>query len=399
MKNILFSILAILMPLSTIYAQGFGYDSKVDIGNGLYKVKNGEYYGIIDKNDNVVVSVEFQDILFRKGKALLTKDDVLYGIVDSSGNVKHLEVQYKVHPKYRYIYDGYIIVGDAKWGFITEDGNPLRMKAKFNGLFSNKKAPTMFDDVVPFVGGFAAVYLNERGWIHIDKSGKERYVLGNKKMKASFRSSVYKGECIIVTEEGIRQYQENDKSQAVVRRIFSSTATGSDFIEGASISRLKYKEGALFFDSWLRVSKFVLGSGTDSIIFIIDTPRKVVVKKKVVRVDTVALTLKDDLKVELVRKHLRANQKGRAYAEVKLINTSNDTFEGLSVTLECVGLTRDWNGSIEGNSVTKLSFNLPARFSSSSIVRKILVRIRYKNETIEHVCPVTIKRYTPVRSR
>ena len=120
MKRFCILLLSTIISLSVTYAQGFGYDSKTDIGNGLYKVKSGESYGIIDKNDNVVVSIEFQDILFKQGKALLTKNDILYGVVDSLGVVKVFDTQYKVHPNYRYIYDGFIIIGNTKWGFITE---------------------------------------------------------------------------------------------------------------------------------------------------------------------------------------------------------------------------------------------------------------------------------------
>ena len=391
MKRIWLFTLFITLSYNLCIAQGFGYDSKTDIGNGLYKVKSGDHFGIIDENDNVVVSIEFQDILFKDGKALLTKDDVLYGVVDSLGMTKTFETQYKVHPKYKYIYDGYIIVGNTKWGFITEEGEPLRIKSKIKGIFSfGKKFPTMFDDVAPFVDGYAAVYLKKSGWKHIDKSGVERYTLSDKKAKASFRSSIYKGECIIVTDDGIKQYQENNTSQAVVKRVLSLSATYPNFIQDSSATKISYQEGILTLDSLMRVSKFE--TGTDSIVFI-EKPRKVIVKKVVVPV------LKEDLNVELVYKNLQANEKGRAYTEVKLVNTSNDKFEELSVTLECAGATREWNGSLGGNSEVRISFNIPARFSSTSIKRNILIGISHKEENIICEYPVTVKRYTPVRSR
>ena len=392
MKKFLLLTILLASCFGICKAQGFGYDAKTDIGNGLYKVKSGEYYGIIDKNDNVVVSIEFQDILFKNGKALLTKNDILYGVVDSLGISKVFDTQYRVHPKYRYIYDGYIIVGNTKWGFITENGEPLRVKSKLKRILSfGSKIPTMFDEVAPFVDGYAAVYLKKSGWKHIDKNGVERYALGNKKAKALFRSSVYKGECIIVTNEGIKQYQENSTSQAVVKRVLSSSATYPNFILDSFATKISYQEGILTLDSLMRVSKFE--TGTDSIVFI-ENPRKVIVKKVV---DT--LSLKEDLNVELVYKNLQANEKGRAYTEVKLVNTSNDKFEDLSVTLECAGATREWNGSLGGKSEVRISFNIPARFSSTSIKRNILIGISHKEENIELEYPVTIKRYTPVRSR
>lgn len=395
MKRIWLFALLLTLSYNLCKAQGFGYDSKTDIGNGLYKVKSGEHYGIIDGNDNVVVSVEFQDILFKNGKALLVKGDVLYGVVDSLGMTKIFDSQYKVHPKYRYIYDGYIIVGNTKWGFITENGEPLRIKSKINGIFSlGKKSPTMFDEVSPFVEGYAAVYLKKSGWKHLDKSGVERYILGDKKTKALFRSSVYKGECIIVTDDGIKQYQENSSSQAVVKRVLSTSATYPNLIHYSSIAKMSCQEGVLTLDSLMRVSKFE--TGTDSIV-LIEKPRKVIVRKVIVPVDS--LSLKEDLNIELVYEILQANEKGRAHAEVKLVNTSKDKFEELLVTLECAGATREWKGSLEGNSEARISFNIPARFSSASIKRNIHIDISYKEDNIKLEYPVTIKRYTPVRSR
>lgn len=376
-------------------AQGFEYDSKTEIGNGLYKVKSGKHYGIIDKDDNVIVSIEYQDILFKNGKALLTKENVLYGIVDSLGTIKSFPPQYKVHPKYRYIYDGYIIVGDSKWGFITEDAQPLRLKNSFISFFTlSKKSPSMFDDIAPFVEGRAAVYHKKSGWKHIDKNGFERYILGNQKDKAIFRSSVYNGECIIVTTDGIKQYQEKNVSHAVVKRVLSSSATSPNFVKGTPFSKLIFKEGILTIDSLMRVTKFE--TGTDSIVFI-EKPRKIVVKK--VELPLGSLSLKEDLKVELIYKNLQANEQGKAYTEIKLVNTSNDKFDELSVSLECAGATREWNGSLSGNSEVRISFNVPARFSSTSIKRNILIDISFKDENLELEYPVTIKRYTPVRSR
>ena len=402
MKRFFILLLSTIISLSVTYAQGFGYDSKTDIGNGLYKVKSGDFYGVIDANDNVVVSIEYQDIVFKDGRALLTKDNVLYGLIDSLGSVKNFSGTYKVHPKYKYVYEGYIPVSFVKnwmfpdkWGYIDVDEKPLKIKQKIKGTQSaGKNSPTLFDDVTPFVDGCAAVFLKKYGWKHIDNNGLERYKFTDKKAKALFRSSRYKGECIIVTNDGIKQYQENSTSQAVVKRVLSSSASTPNFIQDSSVTKLAYNEGILTLDSLMRVSKFE--TGTDSIVFI-EKPRKVVVKKVEIPIDT--LSLKENLKVELVYKNLQANDQGKAYTEIKLVNTSNDKFDELSVALECAGATREWNGSLSGNSEVRISFNVPARFSSPSIKRNILINVSYKDDSIELEYPVTIKRYTPVRSR
>ena len=402
MKKFLLLILLVTSCYNLCKAQGFGYDDKTDIGNGLYKVKSGDFYGVIDANDNVVVSIEFQDIVFKNGNALLTKDDVLLGLIDSLGNVKNYSGTYKVHSKYRYVYEGFIPVTlvknwmyPGKWGYIDVDEKPLKIKQKIKGaLAAGKNFPTLFDDVTPFVDGCAAVFLKKYGWKHIDNNGLERYKFTDKNSKALFRSSRYKGECIIVTSEGIKQYQENDNSVAVVKRILSSTATFVETAKDSTSTKMIYKEGVLTLDSLMRVSKYV--AGDDSIVFI-EQPRKVIVKKIVVPVDT--LSLKDDLNVDVVYKNIQANEQGKAYTEIKLVNTSNDGFEELSVALECAGATREWKGSLSGNSEVKIAFNVPARFSSTSIKRNVLIKINYKDDIIELEYPITIKRYTPVRSR
>ena len=402
MKRFCILLLSTIISLSVTYAQGFGYDSKTDIGNGLYKVKSGDFYGVIDADDNVVVSIEYQDIVFKDGRALLTKDNVLYGLIDSLGSVKNFSGTYKVHPQYKYVYEGYIPVSFVKnwifpdkWGYIDVDEKPLKIKQKIKGTQSaGKNSPTLFDDVTPFVDGCAAVFLKKYGWKHIDNNGLERYKFTDKKAKALFRSSRYKGECIIVTNDGIKQYQENDNSLAVVKRILSSSATFVETAKDSTFTKMIYKEGVLTLDSLMRVSKYE--ADNDSIVFI-ETPRKDIVKKDVAPVDI--LSLKEDLNVGLVYKNLQANEKGQAYTEVKLVNTSNNKFENWYVTLECAGATKIWDDPLDGNSEVRIPFNIPARFSSTSIKRNILITILYNDQYNEWEYTVTIKRYTPVSSR
>lgn len=302
------------MSILTVNAQGFGYDSKTEIGNGLYKVKSGQCYGIIDDEDNVVVSVEYQDILYRQGKALLTKDNILYGVVDSLGKVKSFEPKYKIHPQFKYIYDGHIIVGDSKWGYLSEDGEPLFFNTKSMGAFIfRKKSFMVFDDVYPFIDGLATVFLKKTGWRHIDKTGKERFVLNNKKAVSEFRSSVYKNECVIVTDEGIKQYQENDERYAVVKRILSTSASGRRNSTSIPTRKIFYDEGTLVLDSLMRVEKFE--TKNDSIVFI-EKLKPAIVETPQFTNPADILSVKDNLQVELTNRNIQANVKGKAYTEV-----------------------------------------------------------------------------------
>ena len=386
-----------LISIIKANAQGFGYDSRTAIGNNLYKVKSGQYYGIIDDKDNVVVSVEYQDIRYRQGKALLTKDNTLYGVVDSLGKIKSFEPKYKIHPQFRYIYDGYIIVGDSKWGYLSEDGKPLFFNTKSKGAFVFlKKSFMVFDDAYPFVDGFATVFLKKMGWKHIDMKGNERFVLSNKKSIADFRSSIYKEECIIATEEGIKQYQENEERHAVVKRILSTSASGKRISLNNSSQKVYYNEGTLVLDSLMRVEKFE--TKTDSIIFI-EKPKPVIVEIPQLSIPEDTFSVKDNMRVNLMNRSIQANGKGKANTEVKISNKSSLKFENLTILLQCGTITREWEGTLEGNSEIHLSLTIPATFSASQIKRNVIVHIYYKDEDIEYKLPLTIKRYTPIRSR
>lgn len=383
---------------TSMYSQGFGYSDKEEIENGLIKVKSGNYYGIIDNNDNVIVSIEYQDIVFKEGKALLTKDDYLWGIIDSTGSIKSFNGEYKIHPQYKYVSEGFIpimfttknlLMSVEKWGYINCDGAPFRLSTKIKGVKSaGKKGPTLFDKITPFVDGIASVYVNKEGWKHIDINGKERFILEEK--KPIFRSSIHKGECIIVTEDGIKLYQENDQNNALVKRILSNTAT----LVSTSKEKIEFVEGVLLIDSLQRVRKYK--SGNDSIVFI-EEPQKVIVREVIIPIDT--LLLEEDLNISLTSKNLKANSKGRAYTEVKIKNSSNSKFEGLSVVIECAGVTRNWDGELEANSEITLSLNIPAKFSAISIKRNVVVGVTYKKDKIKQNFPVSINRYNPVRSR
>lgn len=384
-----------LISIVTVNAQGFGYDSKIEIGNNLYKVKSGQYYGIIDYKDNVVVSVEYQDILYRQGKALLTKNNILYGIVDSLGNVKPFEQKYKIHPQFKYIYDGYIIVGDSKWGYLSEEGEPLFFNKKGSFIFL-KKSFMIFDDAYPFIDGLATVYLKKVGWKHIDKTGKERFVLNDKKAVSEFRSSIYKDECIIVTTEGIKQYQENDERRAMVKRILSTSASGRKNSTSIQTLKIFYNEGTLVLDSLMRVEKFE--TKDDSIVFI-EKPKPTIVETPHFIIPADTLSAKDNMLVNLINRNIQANGKGKAYTEIRIANKSIQKFENLKVSLKCGTTTREWKGTLEGSSEIHLSLSIPATFSTSQIKRNIIVHIEYKDENIDYKLPLTIKRYAPIRSR
>lgn len=381
----------------TICAQGLGYEQKIRVSEGLYKVKSGPFYGIVDQDGHVVVSIEYQDFQFNEGKALLTKNDYLWGIVDSLGKISYFDGEYRV--KYKQVYGGFIIVSGkkmkGKWGYITDKGLPLIVSGSLKGLISwGKKQPTMFDNALPFVNGVATVFIEKQGWKQFDRLGRERFVLENKKTKALFRTSVHNESCMIVAKDGIKQYQENPGTQAAVKLVLSSTATYIGAEKKGNLTKMSFLEGHLYIDSLSRAVKFV--NGKDSIEFI-KIPRKV--ERKVVTMPVERRFLEEDLSVSASPKVLNANSKGRAYTEIKVSNKSNLNYADLVITLECAGTSREWTGSLDGNSEVSISLNLPARFSAEAIKRTVKVHIVYKEDSLEKEIPITIKRYTPVRSR
>lgn len=384
---------------SSFLSSGMGYEENVLISEGLYKVKSGPFYGIVDRNGKVYVSVEYQDFQFCDGKALLTKDDYLWGIVDTQGNVKSFNGEYRV--RYRCMSQGFIAVCPKKvkdkWGFIKENGEPFIVNGPVKGILSfGKKTPTLFASVLPFVDGITNVAIEKYGWKQFDTFGKEHFVLQNKKAKALFRTAVFKESCVIVAKDGIKQYQENSNNHAVVKLVLSSSATFKGFEKIGELTRISFSEGDLYIDSLYRAVKYVRSN--DSIVFI-ETPKKRVVKKIVEEVPVEYRSLTDDLDISVSARVVNANAKGRAYTEVKVTNKSNLIYSDLTITIECAGTNREWCGNLGGNSEVSISLNLPARFSSEAIKRMIKVHVVYKDSSCDKEIPITIKRYTPVRSR
>ena len=52
-------IMTLLLCVSTLDAQNYGELKREEFGDGLYKVQSGNYYGVFDDKDNVIVSVEY----------------------------------------------------------------------------------------------------------------------------------------------------------------------------------------------------------------------------------------------------------------------------------------------------------------------------------------------------
>ena len=215
-------ILTLLLFVCTLGAQNYGELKREEFGDGLYKVQSGDVYGIFDNNDNVIVSVEYENILLSiGGLAVLRKNNgFVYGSVTDKGVVSIFKKPYKYHINYPFYAEGYLPVRNTKesskekWFYVDDKGEQL--KKNVGGFL----LPMTFRSVMPFNDGYASV-INARGEVlHIDETGQERFVIDDEVVL--FRSSVNDGEAIIVTTTGVKLYQEDkDTNKANVKRVIS----------------------------------------------------------------------------------------------------------------------------------------------------------------------------------
>ena len=153
----------LLFSLS-IVAQDYGSLTKEPFARGLYKVRSGEFYGIYDERDNVVVSVEYNDILFPKDSiALLRKSDgCVYGTITMSGEVSLFPKPFKFNPDYPFYSEGLLpvqsvkVFSEDKWFYIDSKGKTLDKVGKVLVMSQNYRR------TMPFNEGYASV-LNMRG--------------------------------------------------------------------------------------------------------------------------------------------------------------------------------------------------------------------------------------------
>lgn len=225
MKNYkkLLTLLLLCVYCLSVSAQTNVFDEKIDLGNGLFKVKNNNRWGLIDKNENLKLSIEYNEPLFVNGKAVLSKygSQQIVGIIDSDGNLKETPPYY-VNVEYPFVTDGMLAVRETpngKWGFLNTDTGEL-LYLNFKGFKSGKnniinkalklvgigdkgvKGSFVCDFVAPFVEGLAVVHTDKTGWHHIDKNGQER--LKNPSRKPTlFRTSLHDGEAVLFDDRGI----------------------------------------------------------------------------------------------------------------------------------------------------------------------------------------------------
>lgn len=408
MKDKIFVFLALLFSYSVVFGQNGNYEERIGVGNGLYKVKSHNRWGIVDSNDNLKLSVEYNEPLFMNGKAVITQfgSKQLAGVIDSTGSFTQLPPYY-INAAYPFVCDDMLAVRQSdkgRWGFInTTNGEELKVQFKgfknknkiLKGLGINGKGVKgvfVFDFVAPFIDGIAAVYNSSLGWYHIDKEGNERFK--NASMgPVLFRSSIHNGECVIFNDKGIVVCKETPDKYAGVINYLENTFEQKDYSSNLSYPYVIRTNGSrLVLNSKLQADKFENLSRGDSVI-LIERPK--IIPKVEEKTDSFDLTR--DIRIELAKKSTSAGAKGSAAIVVNVTNTGEFKSDSLHVSVTAKGAKKEWTGVLNQGSTHQITLYVPAKFSSASISRTVTWIITSGDKETKGEDTVVIRRYKPSR--
>lgn len=393
-----FSLIVTLLLFGCILdAQNYGELKREEFGNGLYKVQSGDFYGIFDNKDNVIVSVEYENILLSiDGLAVLRKNNgFVYGSVTDKGVVSIFKKPYKYHTNYPFYAEGYLPVKNTKgsskekWFYVDDKGEQL--KKNVGGFLM----PLTFRSVMPFIEGYASVVNNKGDVLHIDKTGQERFVIDNEVVL--FRTSVNNSEAVIVTRTGVKLYQEDKATnKANVKRVispsYSFNIAQTDLVEKS----LEFKDGTLYLDYLGRASKYVPKDG-DPVVFGV---QEIVVVTKTGAKDTITISrpprfnIEEGLSVKLKQRVISASSKGWAGVTILLNNQSEIHSGTLTVTVKSKGITpKESLIELSPTETESVKISLPAQFSETQRNQDITVEISDGDRVIEEKFSVVLKRY------
>lgn len=407
-KNVLFIIMSFIFCLS-LSAQTNRFDEKVDLGNGLFKVRANNRWGLVDKDDNLKLSIEYNEPLFMNGKAVLSKygSQQIAGIVDSVGTFREIPPYY-VNVEYPFITDDMLAVRETpngEWGFLnTENGELLTVN--FKGFKSGKnkvlkalgingkgvKGSFVFDFVAPFVEGFAVVHTDKTGWHHIDKNGQER--LKNPSLKPTiFRTSIHDGEAVIFDDRGIVLCMEDPTGNAGIIKYVDDDYEVKNYNTGLHYPYIIQTNGSkLILNTKFQADKYENAQTGDSIIFIERPP---IIQK--VEEPKDSFIMERDIKVTLSKKSVSAGAKGTAAITVNISNVGEFDSKDISVSINVNGTKKSWEGTIPVGATQQVTLYVPAKFSVASISRDVDWTLVCDDNTIIGSDKVSIKRYKPSR--
>lgn len=389
-------------------AQSGKYDEKVNVGNGLYKVKTHDRWGIVDDNDKLMLSVEYNEPLFMNGKAVITIFGTrqLAGVIDSVGNFTQYP-PYFIDASYPFVCDDMLAVrknASGNWGFLnTKTGELLKVEIdriknknikqlkKLGITGYGTKGTFIFEFVAPFVEGIAAVYTPKTGWHHIDSAGQERF---SSTAPALFRSSLHNGECVIFGDKGIVVCKETPDYRAGVINYLENDYELKLYHEKLSYPyAIQTNNSRLTLNSKLQADKFENFSRGDSVI-LIERP-KIVPPKIEVKKDS--FNMARDIRVELSKNAVSASSKGTAPVTISITNTGEFESAPLEIVITIKGTKKEWQGIIAAGETQEVTLHIPAKFSASSITRAVSWVLKDHNDELSGEETITIRRYRPSR--
>lgn len=400
----------IFTAISSIFAsaQNGNYDERINVGNGLYKVKTHDRWGIVDEQNNLKLSAEYNEPLFMNGKAVITifGTKQLAGVIDSVGNFTQYPPLF-INDSYPFVCDDMLAVREkprGNWGFLNISTGEL-LKVQIGGSKNKNKllkslgisgkgikGTFVFDFVAPFVEGMSAVYSTKTGWHHIDITGKERF-RNSGGYPSLFRSSLHNGECVIFGDKGIVVCKETPDHYAGIVNYLETDYEIKDYHKGLSHPYVIRTNGSrLVLNSKLQADKFENFSRGDSVILI---ERSKIIPK--IEERKYSFNLLRNVKVALSKKTVSASSKGTTSVVVNITNIGELESDSLHIVVTVKGLVKEWEGIIPQGTTQQVTLNIPAKFSSPSISRIVSWTLKDSDEELSGEETITIKRYRPKR--
>ena len=389
-------IILLLLCTGTLNGQSYGELQKEAFGNGLYKVRSGSHYGIFDSRDNVIVSVEYENILPTADSiAVIRKNNgCVYGTVKQNGQVNLFTKADKYHTSYPFYNEGFLPVKNLKnsskekWFFVDEKGIPLTKDV--GGFIS----PRTFRSVMPFSEGYASVVTNKGKVQHVDITGQERFIINNEVV--IFRASINNGEAVIVTRNGVKVYQEEKQTHAAkVKRALSPYSIYKTLKAGPGETVLEFKDGKLYLDFLGRATKFIPNNG-ETVVFGVKEVVKEVRITTSKRINTPVESIFDieDISVDLKQKIISADSKGWAGVTIIFRNNSNLPSGNLDITIKSDDIIPvEKKFALHENGEQSIRVSLPARFSETKQNRTVIVIVTDGSRVVEKKLIVSLRRY------
>lgn len=381
------SVLTVIGAVS-LYAQGL---SKTPVSKGVYKVKSGNFYGICDENDNIKVSVEYNDIIFVGDVAILTKDMRVYGYVRKNGHAVYFDGEYRYNPKFPFYSEGYLPVmkvgrsSKEQWMYLDMNGKPIV-------LSGTRSLPMIVEQASAFSEGYAVVQGKKGKLSHVDKYGNERFVLNDETVY--FRSAVRDGECVMITSSGVKVYQESPSKEAIVKMILSSTCNSLRAEGWPQV--LTFAEGSIYLDHLGRADRFVSSNG-DTVSLVKEKIEPPIVDPEDLVDDPPTKEFKmEDLELSISRHTATASVKGYASTTIYVDNGSDLSSGELTLTIKSSGMsTKEETFNLSPGARQKTTIYIPARFSEESRRQTVTVIVSDGKEELEKSFTMTLKRYQP----